>query len=443
MLPLPPPSTSSTLLSLLRRSTLSSPLLSSPLRLLSARFLHAPRFFSYFPRVSLLSLLSRGVGRPRPLPAFFPLRLDPPLLRPATSYSAFFRFSPISAILVFSADRSARSFASRKFRSETNDDFKIEANRATSSFRIGQENAFLSSPVSVRRGRCVHHPSRKSDSSANRSRFRNHEFRDDIRSPDGLQRRTSNIVRVSFVQDGFAFEKLPARVSNFKLFALRSSSPFVRVRLSLSLSLSFYPSLLFLLFLFLAVRHVVLATPFPRSGCCPNTIRFRNARAILRCPLHPRHCSRSRCVTHHESGSWFFVSILLFVVRHAIVPRSSVANSTLLLSPGKNQSIPKVTIFARKQCQFDRTCMSLEPIYSRLYRANLLQPCSITSRIRLAHDVPSQMLLVKRKRERERNKVCKQSAKLLQAPRKALKVFKVSEFDDIEYEITACNCIVV
>ena len=231
------PSTSSTLLSLLRRSTLSSPLLSSPLRLLSARFLHAPRFFSYFPRVSLLSLLSRGVGRPRPLPAFFPLRLDPPLLRPATSYSAFFRFSPISAILVFSADRSARSFASRKFRSETNDDFKIEANRATSSFRIGQENAFLSSPVSVRRGRCVHHPSRKSDSSANRSRFRNHEFRDDIRSPDGLQRRTSNIVRVSFVQDGFAFEKLPARVSNFKLFALRSSSPFVRVRLSLSLSL--------------------------------------------------------------------------------------------------------------------------------------------------------------------------------------------------------------
>ena len=232
------PSTSSTLLSLLRRSTLSSPLLSSPLRLLSARFLHAPRFFSYFPRVSLLSLLSRGVGRPRPLPAFFPLRLDPPLLRPATSYSAFFRFSPISAILVFSADRSARSFASRKFRSETNDDFKIEANRATSSFRIGQENAFLSSPVSVRRGRCVHHPSRKSDSSANRSRFRNHEFRDDIRSPDGLQRRTSNIVRVSFVQDGFAFEKLPARVSNFKLFALRSSSPFVRVRLSLSLSLS-------------------------------------------------------------------------------------------------------------------------------------------------------------------------------------------------------------
>ena len=216
---------------------LSSPLLSSPLRLLSARFLHAPRFFSYFPRVSLLSLLSRGVGRPRPLPAFFPLRLDPPLLRPATSYSAFFRFSPISAILVFSADRSARSFASRKFRSETNDDFKIEANRAPSSFRIGQENAFLSSPVSVRRGRCVHHPSRKSDSSANRSRFRNHEFRDDIRSPDGLQRRTSNIVRVSFVQDGFAFEKLPARVSNFKLFALRSSSPFVRVRLSLSLSL--------------------------------------------------------------------------------------------------------------------------------------------------------------------------------------------------------------
>ena len=151
---------------------LSSPLLSSPLRLLSARFLHAPRFFSYFPRVSLLSLLSRGVGRPRPLPAFFPLRLDPPLLRPATSYSAFFRFSPISAILVFSADRSARSFASRKFRSETNDDFKIEANRAPSSFRIGQENAFLSSPVSVRRGRCVHHPSRKSDSSANRSRFR-------------------------------------------------------------------------------------------------------------------------------------------------------------------------------------------------------------------------------------------------------------------------------
>lgn len=93
-----------------------------------------------------------------------------------------------------------------------------------------------------------------------------------------------------------------------------------------------------------------------------------------------------------------------------------------------NQSIPKATIFAREKGQFDRTCMSLEPIYSRLYR------------MRLARDVSSQMLLVKRKRERERKKVCKQSAKLLQALRKASKVSKVSEFDDTEHEITACNC---
>lgn len=202
--------------------------------------------------------------------------------------------------------------------------------------------------MSVRRGRCVHRPSRKSDSSANRSRFRNREFR----CPDGLRRRTSNVVRVSFARDGLALEKLSARVSNSKLFALRSS-PFVRVRLS--------PSLLLLLFLLLAVRHVVLATPFPRSGCCPNTIRFRNARAILRCPLHPRHCSRSRCVTHHESGSWFFVSILLFVVRHAIVARSSVANSTLPLSPGnkpvdsKGDDICERTMPVRSNVHVPRT----------------------------------------------------------------------------------------
>lgn len=78
------------------------------------------------------------------------------------------------------------------------------------------------------------------------------------------------------------------RFSNSLFLAPRSSSPFVRVG-PLSFSLA----------------RTALPTPFPRSGCWANTIRFRNARAILRCPLHPRHCSRSRCVTWHE---WSVVS---------------------------------------------------------------------------------------------------------------------------------------